>query len=882
MRQNLRSRLIPAALAGVLLMVTACGDDSGPTTPGTSDPAPAVPARVEIRPGAALVPGVGSSMALSAVVYDAAGVEIDTTVVWQSRAPGVAGVSAGGLLTGAAIGSTQVTASVGSVVSPPVLALVAEPAPDVMLIPDSLIASDPDPVDPAAEVGPGWEYRIRILSDAPAVGTRVLGTGARPLAGAVTAVTPQGGETELTVVFVPLNQLFDNLVIDEAIPLVELEEAQGAAPPLLRAPVPPAIPVRVEGSTEFSKGPFKCTATGTVPDLDLPEPKLEITSQLTLLLGYDNALTSLVVEGSVNADFEYKPVFKAVFTGKVSCEALLRTFTVPLNGFLSYFVGIQVPVGIGMELNGKLELAEVGFEVTSTAGASATLGLLCPNGDGVCTALTEFETNDDFSFKPILPDLEDQFKLELGGYGFVFAKPSIGSAFSSATQWEFLAASAGLEQTFDVATAKRQAQDTAYASGFRLIGKVDVGPGADLTKAMDKLKDWLGQELTPDLTLVERRDTLARSPGGSFTIAPERVAPGDTTALGELAKFRVELDPVTYLGLESVEKVEFRWRKETEGSTDFTLENARPTCQEVQGGSGKTIFECETDFLEEHTGTQTFHAFVHAKLFGITLPIPLEVAAHAQASATVGLDQCGTPPEWAAPSIVDESGPLFGNVTEGSPWGLIGPNIGHTAISGGAWTIAPASASWSTSVLLDAKATDYVKMIALEPVASQYLTARIQGTGFAQAVVSENNCCGRYGDADAGVSANAYGPWWSFGAGAAAGASWSGDLGSEARMDVAEVREVQVRLATSPDDWYEAETSLRGNVRHRGEGNRSDINASMAVTFLDVVDAEGNSVPVVICSAAGVSYGASAPAPTAGGGRVVASRPLLQAVPEGR
>ena len=634
MLQRLRSRLAPTALAGVLVLVAACGDDGGPTNPGGTDEPP-VPVRVEIRPGAALVPGVGQTMALSAVVFDADGFEVDTTVVWQSATPGVATVSADGLLTGTAIGSARVTASVGSVVSEPALVLVAAPAPGVVLVADSLIVSDPEPVDPTLPVEAGWEYRIRILGDGPPVGTRVLGTGARALAGEVTGASAQGAETELPVAFVPLSQLFDDLVINETIPLVELEEVPGAAPPRLRAPSPPALPA-AEGEVEFDKGPFECKASGTVPDLDLPEPKLTITSQLALLLGYDNALTSLAVQGSVNADFEYKPLFKAEFTGKVSCEADVKTFTVPLNGPLSLFFGIQVPVGIGLELNGKLELAEVGFEVTSTASATATLGLVCPNGDGACTTLTEFETSDDFTFKPVVPDLEDQFKLELGGYGFVTVKPALGTALTESGQWEFLAAEGGLEQTFDIATSKRQAQDTAYASGFRLIAKGSVGAGSGLSDAVDQLRKWLGKNLVPELEPWEKADTLARSPGGTFTITPERVSPGDSTTLGEMAKFRVELDPVTYLGLESVEQVEFRWRKATEDGTDFTLENARPACQTVQGGSGKTVFECETDFLEEHAGTQTFHAFVHAKMFGFTLPIPLEIAEHAQDSVRVG------------------------------------------------------------------------------------------------------------------------------------------------------------------------------------------------------------------------------------------------------
>lgn len=628
---------VPMAMA-IAVLVSGCGSDS--TGPGDSGGggASGSAARVVIEPGALLLTAAGETMQLEATVYDAAGDAVQAAVTWRSNDAGTVSVSSDGLATAtSARGSAQITAVADGVESQPALALVAQPAAAVVLIPDERIVSDPVAVDRDADYGPGWRYRIRVTGDAPQAGQLVIGTGGRSLAGRVVSTSSQGGETELTVELLPLNQLFADLRIDEEIPLVEAEEAAGAN---WRAPGeaeawdagPPGFGL---SDTEFTLGRFKCTSSAEVPDLDLPSPTLDIEPALALAFGYANGLEKYAVVGSISADFDYRPVFQATFEGKVGCEATLLTVTVPLGGVLAWFVGIQVPLGVGMELDGKLEIAEVGFDVSASAEATAELGLLCPTAGGSCSGLTGFDTQRDFEFELIAPDLAEQFKIELGGRGYLFAKPAVGSAFSAATQFEFLAASAGLKQSVDLATATRQAKETDYASGFDLAGQIDVGPGKDLTSAIDKLGKWLGTDLDLDLTLVDIDTTLAESPGGTFTITPASVEPGDDSALGDMATFTIDLDPVTYLGLDAVESVEILWKKD-DGNGDFTLESGRPGCTDIAATSGQVQFTCQTDFLQEHAGPQIFYAFVHARMFGIPLPLPLEVAEDGKATVTVG------------------------------------------------------------------------------------------------------------------------------------------------------------------------------------------------------------------------------------------------------
>jgi hypothetical protein len=66
------------------------------------------------------------------------------------------------------------------------------------------------------------------------------------------------------------------------------------------------------------------------------------------------------------------------------------------------------------------------------------------------------------------------------------------------------------------------------------------------------------------------------------------------------------------------------------------LQPGRPGCTSLApAASGQTVFTCQTDFLEADEGPQQFVAFVKAKLFGIPVPLLLEIAANAVATVDV-------------------------------------------------------------------------------------------------------------------------------------------------------------------------------------------------------------------------------------------------------
>ncbi|MFW6079188.1 MAG: hypothetical protein ACODAE_06185, partial [Gemmatimonadota bacterium] len=448
---------------------------------------------------------------------------------------------------------------------------------------------------------------------------------------------------------------------DETLPLVDAAELpaspyglrpRGAAGPAGVGPGagPGGGPGPGIQAREFSVGPFECEADGSLPGLEVGSPDFDLTDGLEMRVAFEGSeLRAIAATGTLRATFSYEPRLEAAFTGEVGCEAELATLVLPITGALSWFVGAQVPVGVGMDLDAKLEIAEVGFDVTAEAEATVELAITCPGAGGDCAASSDADGSADAGFEFVSPDPTEQFRVKLGAYGYVFANLSVGSPISEKLQFDAFGTTAGVEQIVDLATAEKQAEDTAYASGYWLVASVEGEPGSDLTKAAERINEFFDTDLDVDRLAFELADTLARSPTGTFEISPETVAPGDSTETGEMATFTATLDPVDYLGADVVDRVEFLWWQEEEdeeggggdnggsgGTGEYTLEPGRPACTDVEGGGGKTEFECETDFLEEHEGTQTFYAFTRAELSGVPLPVPLEIAPHAPDSVEVG------------------------------------------------------------------------------------------------------------------------------------------------------------------------------------------------------------------------------------------------------
>jgi hypothetical protein len=816
-------------------------------------------ASIEVTPSTLLLTGSGQTRALSVRVLDADGLPTRADVSWSTSNAGAVSVDADGVATAvAALGSAQIVAQADGVSSLPALALVATPAPGAVLVDDSLVVGDVTAVDPTAEYGLGWRYQVRLRGLNVQPGAVLVGTGEQRIGGRVVSATPAGDEVVVVLELIPLPELMAAVQIDQTIPLIEgPDEAAGGPPGASTWPdAGPLGPQRVE----FTLGRFKCDASGSVPDLDLPNPTFNITPSLSLRVGYTipgGGLQSLAAVGSIGADAGYKPVFKAAFEGAVTCSTKLRTLILPIGGWFSWFFGAQVPLGIGVKLDGKLEIAEIGFDVKADATATVELGLDCPPG-GSCAGLNTFEVTRTGSFEFVAPDPTDQFKLTLGGHGYLWANLTLGSPLSESLQFEALAAKAGLKQSVDLATAHKQAEDTDYASGFRLAFLANVGPGKDVDKAIKKLGDLLGTELKPDLTLLNVDEDLAESPKGTFTITPASVAPGDDEALGELATFKVELDPVTYLGLESVDRVEIFWKRDDDDG-GFTLEPGRPGCTDISASAGQTLFECQTDFLAEHEGEQTFHAFVHAKLFGVPLPIPLEVAKDGSAVLQVGDLECGAAPAWAVPSVWNESWISdLGDLGTGKVDVI---RLDYNDISVVASTQAPEGLGWSPHVNPKLGTEDYIRVLPTDGWPEDgIINVRVRQVGRTEALLTKGDSEIRIGSDYVELRASL--PFRDCQPlipctylTVAVNANGLADAG---QLVVDEHDEVLVwRYARSDDPekaWYRINSYVDGSLRTRGYRRTATGKVEYRVEVLGAEDSSGSPVEVTICSASGTQY----------------------------
>jgi hypothetical protein len=637
-----------ALVLTALALLTACGG----TPPPQADPG-----YILIHATATLLTSTGDTTTLHATVYDAQGNPTTDTVTWHTSNPAVLDIDATGRATATTnVGSAQITARTATLTSAPLLLVIATVVPGAILVADAQVRSGPEATDDPDDYDLGWRYHVT-LSGMPdlAIDDLLIGTGSIPLGGRITATEPTTDGTRVTLAITPLDELFTHLEIDQTLDLTHTR-------PDITDDILTDYTIRhhPDGSIEFTPndttpsefqptqatgtralGLFECTTTSTFP-FSLPKkPSFTITPTLNFKLDYTLAegLRHLGTQGAIKATLKFEPKISASFEGTLACEAKLLTLTIPIGGPLALILGGQIPIGVGFELKGKLTIAELGLDTSATANAGFTLGITClPSCEPYATGTLTTEPK----ITPKFPDPDEQFRLTLDLEPFAYADLTLGSRAFQRLQLQLLRLTLGARQHLDLATTQGQATDPAYANNFDLHALLKAKLGKDATKAMKLLKTTI-KPLT--ITLIDLK--LAESPRGDFTITPTTVLATTNTTIGDTATFTVTLSPTTYLGIDTIDHIEIFWRKPA--GDDFTLESARPDCHTIPGATNQTTFTCTTDFLEEHEGPQTFHAYAHIKLFGVTLPIPLEINKDAQATIEVILCQ---------PTTTSTHGPL--------------------------------------------------------------------------------------------------------------------------------------------------------------------------------------------------------------------------------
>ncbi len=636
---------------------------------------------LEVVPASVLVvpPGggrTGTTEQLTVFRVDGSGGRSIVAATFESSAPGVVAVTGSGRVTGVAFGAAQIVARAQGLASAPVFALAAAPTAGATLVGDAQVVSRPVPVDSAAPYQLGYRTRTRLRGVVPTAGQILVGTGALPLGGRVVSAAAQpDGTTDVVLALVPLDEMFTELTFSQRIPLDQaptvVSDAAAAAFSIdtlpgggyrYRArlaltmsavrPTGASRPTPVPGSAvapnefEFDLGGFSCKAVvegSLVFPLVLDGLSFELNPSLIVdLVVVDLALQRLVVTGEISPRLTSKLTLNAGVKGSVECKMEVATVIVPIGGPLASFVGGQIPLGVGFGIEAKAEVPGFGYDALFQATVTATFGLDCAGG---CHSVGNLDAVSSGFFKPAVPSLGSDVRIEGAAGLFGYAELQLGNPLFEALQFKVLTLKAGLEQKADLASQQFQADDPSYASTFRFGPAIEAKTASSLTA----FGGLLGIEFA-SLSYAPTLPPLATSPAGTLAISPSVVQAGSDTALGDLATFTVTLDPVTYLGDYVVDGVEIRWLRD-DGTGTMVLQPARPACTSLTPATtGQTVFSCETDFPAADAGaTHRFHAFVRARLFGIPMPL-LEIAGNG--SATLTVTPPGPPPPPPPPDCV--------------------------------------------------------------------------------------------------------------------------------------------------------------------------------------------------------------------------------------
>ncbi len=612
-----------------------------------------------INPGAVLLTDPGQTAPLTAGGFDGAGLPIAVAdVTWSSSRPEVATVAADGTLTAAALGATQITATVGDVVSAPILAIVSVPAAGVTLVPDEQITSDPVDSDPNAPPSADNTYEVTLAGLNPAVGDLLLGTGGRALAGRVTAVAPapSGNDVTVTMALVPLASLLPNLELNE---VIDLAHAQVSFPAevtrlfdisrdgdtytftgkpgfeqLIGAQAPDAVLAAYQPGTQDAQPRPAAGAQGTVAlppfsdcETSLPTAPFKLTQapsfsvslnpSLDVVWSKANGLERLVVHAAPKATMSALLSATIAFEAKVTCELELFDIRIPIGGPVSLFIGGILPVGVGVEIGGKVTVASMSIGATVEASASASAGFDCPDGTD-CTFVRSIDSPTVNATPtvdaPSLTDLRLQPSLSI----FAFIKAAIGNPFLQKLRFEAFEAKLGGQLAGDWAPQKVQILDQAYASSFKLTLELSAELGLDA----DKLVKLLGLGSLAKAELSQSVD-LADSPTGTLTADKTEYATGDQ------ATATVKLDPttVTFLTIYDIDKIELV--RYTGGSLT-TLATATAT-------SGQTDFSFNFT-APDHVSASELYAFVVVKGFPPSDLFTLELASASPLTYTFDTD----------------------------------------------------------------------------------------------------------------------------------------------------------------------------------------------------------------------------------------------------
>jgi Bacterial Ig-like domain (group 2) len=519
-------------LVGLALLLSAC----------TNPPAQPKIARIQVSPAALLLTKVGESQILTATVFDDQGNEVKTDVTWTSSKPAAVNVSANGKVTAVSnLGSAQISVQVSNV-KESVIAVIAQPVAGAVLVTDSQISGNPEPVDDNAAFGVGFQYRINLQGVTPPnPGSILLTNGEKPVAGKVVAVS----NNTVTLEMVPIDQVFAKLNINESYNLAEAPfttpqaiaqnfDTQKLPDGRIKFTQKAGQVLRSQGGlsakAEFGAGPFQCKTEGNLIQIQLAKAEMAFSPNLKLDTIWNDTQQKIVINGQPTVSLEVTPVLAAAINAKVTCKLTFREIQIPLPGPLGIFLGAVIPIGAGFELEGKVPVAQVGVKFKAEAGAQIQMGFDCT---ATCVRVQSLKSIQSGNATPVIPQSFQGFKIESSFYAFLFADLEAGARLASLSKFRVgaIESTAGLKLEAKLASEETQINDTAYASNYKLAFEAVIGAADEFEAFLKMVKVTVAK---PELKFTQ-----------DIAFSPAATASADKTSFqeAELVKFKVKLDP---------------------------------------------------------------------------------------------------------------------------------------------------------------------------------------------------------------------------------------------------------------------------------------------------------------------------------------------------
>ena len=470
-RAKTRRRSAACLLLALSVLVASCGGGDGDRDSSVR--------LLEVTPGSAILVGTGDSVLFEARIVDADGNVFSDTpeVTWVSNRPDAVAINVAGEATAMInVGSAMITASTGDLVSGAVLAAIAVPSDNAVLLSDDRFMSVPELVGELPdEISTGFQVRAVISGMPPAVDQLVIATGETPFAGRVVSVDQVADGSEVIVAFTSMAELFKELSISESIPWASTRASQAAAikavnkatlgsQRVLKADQPAA---------EFDIGPFSCKVDVGVSVTDVVfniTPVVDVSQVSTNFIWAisDNETTDFeaIIQGPFSVTLDGNIELPVSFSSAIDCrDKAIEVPVIPPSGTFGLLaLEAFATVGVAFEARASTVTARVLLDGSLTG--AGRIGVDYSKLDDALPLVSDVDLENHVN-------VAFEFDDTLGDSAEVTLKPAIRASlgmqlkvgiFGISKTYEYAEWIGTAKRELSYATVDRQIQNTNFAA----------------------------------------------------------------------------------------------------------------------------------------------------------------------------------------------------------------------------------------------------------------------------------------------------------------------------------------------------------------------------------------------------------------------------------